>query len=83
MILHSALDCAELRKKLRSGQLKLAGNVSLKIYGLLDCSSGKRMKRGNRVFFIDEADAKLNGFRPCGHCLSAQYKQWKTEQETG
>jgi methylphosphotriester-DNA--protein-cysteine methyltransferase len=55
----------------------LAGNQRLKIYGTLDCSSGKRMKKENRIFFNDEMDAVLAGYRPCGHCLKEKYVVWK------
>jgi methylphosphotriester-DNA--protein-cysteine methyltransferase len=70
----------------RSRQLKLlldkhaiafAGNSKLKIYGTLNCSSGKRMKAQNRVFFISEEEALQLGYRPCGHCMLNAYKQWK------
>lgn len=72
----------ELRKCIQSGKVKFAGNAALKIYGTLRCASGKRMKKQNRVFFSTEAEAKTLGFRPCGHCLTAKYKQW-IEQESG
>jgi hypothetical protein len=44
----------EQKKKLslliRSGAVTLGGYKKTKIYGLLSCSSGKRMKAENRVF---------------------------------
>ncbi|HEY8934961.1 MAG TPA: Ada metal-binding domain-containing protein [Cyclobacteriaceae bacterium] len=83
MIYHSTLTPGELRKQIRSGHLKFAGNVSLKIYGLFDCSSGKRMKHSNRVFFATEQSAINNGFRPCSHCMPDDYRRWKSSQETG
>ncbi|HEX4851811.1 MAG TPA: Ada metal-binding domain-containing protein [Puia sp.] len=55
----------------------MAGNANLKIYGRLDCRSGKRMQRKNRVFFEDEAEAIQRGFRPCGHCMHERYQSWK------
>jgi len=58
-----------LFKLIRKGKIKFAGNAKLKIYGTLGCHSGKRMKKENRVFFEDEADAVTHGFRPCGNCL--------------
>ncbi|MDB5024517.1 MAG: metal-binding protein [Mucilaginibacter sp.] len=59
------------------GQVQIAGNGKLKIYGTLVCSSGKRMKTGNRVFFVSEAAAKGLGYRPCGHCMREAYLRWK------
>ncbi|MGD1841975.1 MAG: Ada metal-binding domain-containing protein [Thermonemataceae bacterium] len=57
----------------------LAGNKKLKIFGTLQCSSGKRMKSEHRVFFSSVVEAKAYGFRPCGHCMRASYNQWKNE----
>lgn len=61
----------------RRGEIAWGGNRRLKIYGTLHCTSGKRMKRENRVFFITEAEAISAGYRPCGHCLKAAYQKWK------
>jgi methylphosphotriester-DNA--protein-cysteine methyltransferase len=55
----------------------LAGNQRLKIYGRLNCFSGKRMKNENRVFFRDEEEAVEAGYRPCGHCFKKKYWVWK------
>jgi methylphosphotriester-DNA--protein-cysteine methyltransferase len=74
---HQNIETKMLRALLRAKALVLAGNRKLKIYGRLDCISGKRMKKENRVFFTDESDALENGFRPCGHCLSEKYNAWK------
>jgi hypothetical protein len=65
---HTELRDTELRRLLRTGEITLAGNVRLKIYGTLQCYSGKRMKYENRVFFKDEGEARLLGFRPCKNC---------------
>lgn len=65
---------------IRSGRITLAGYKKGRIYGLLRCASGKRMKAKNRVFFKDEAEAQVHGYRPCGHCLPALYKKWKAAQ---
>lgn len=65
---HKHLSEDELRQLLRKGEITLAGNLRLKIYGALRCYSGKRMKRGNRVFFQNEQEARLLGFRPCKNC---------------
>lgn len=58
-----------LSSLIRSKQIVFGGYKKAKIYGLLNCSSGKRMKVENRVFFSDEAEALANGYRPCGNCL--------------
>ena len=62
---------------LDKNEIALAGNLKLKIYGTLHCSSGKKMKVQNRVFFSSAAEAIALGYRPCGHCLTVAYKQWK------
>lgn len=54
---------------IRSRQIVLAGNKKLKIYGRLNCSSGKRMNIENRVFFMNEAEALERGYRACKRCL--------------
>ena len=69
----------DLRKLIRGRKVTFAGNVSLKIYGRLQCASGKKMKRRNRIFFYSEDEAVGLGFRPCGHCLRNQYVAWKTK----
>lgn len=59
------------------------GNSKLKIYGRLDCPSAlSTIKRfpgsyeKSRVFFLDEEAALAAGYRPCGNCLRAQYKEY-------
>jgi len=74
---HTEISDEELIKKIRNGSICLGGNAKLKIYGKLDCTSGKRMKKENRVFFVSEQEARKQGFRPCGHCLKEHYKKWK------
>ncbi len=54
----------------------------MKLYGRLDCPSALRhIAAGHyvdhRVFFADEATAIAAGYRPCGKCLPAAYKDWK------
>ncbi|MGY4539258.1 hypothetical protein ACVW0P_003692 [Mucilaginibacter sp. UYNi724] len=66
-----------LKSLIDAGKIGLGGNRKLKIYGTLQCASGKRMKAGNRVFFTDEQEAKANGYRPCGHCMRKVYQKWK------
>jgi len=77
MILHSQLSPQNLRRKIHSRTIRFGGNKKLKIYGLLSCGSGKRMKRENRIFFKDEEEALQNNYRPCGHCMREVYRQWK------
>ena len=77
MILHSQLSPKSLRSKIHSRDIRFGGNKKLRIYGLLDCGSGKRMKRENRIFFKDEKEALQNNYRPCGHCMREAYKLWK------
>ncbi|MDB5000797.1 MAG: hypothetical protein JWR76_1874 [Mucilaginibacter sp.] len=67
----------QLKKLLDSGGIKLAGNLKLKIYGTLNCSSGKRIKTENRLFFESETEATSAGYRPCGHCMKEAYQKWK------
>lgn len=55
----------------------IAGNAKLMIYGTLNCASGKRMKRENRVFFSSTLEAEQQHYRPCGNCMPGSYKKWK------
>jgi hypothetical protein len=88
MIRHSALAKTKfgrsriLKQKINSREITLGGNLKLKIYGTLNCASGKRMKTENRVFFQDENEAITNGFRPCGHCMREEYLKWKINNST-
>ncbi len=77
MIRHNEIGDKELRKQIRLHLVSLGGNLKLKIYGKLDCRSGKRLKKGNRVFFCSDKEAMEQGFRPCGHCMIIEYKKWK------
>ena len=78
MIQHTSLgDTAFKRSRhlkilLDKGEISFAGNARLKIYGILTCSSGKKMKPKNRVFFKLEAEAIELGYRPCGHCMRSK-----------
>lgn len=47
---------------------KFAGYKVGKIFGTLDCKSGMRMKKENRVFFHSMEDAINLGYRPCKNC---------------
>jgi methylphosphotriester-DNA--protein-cysteine methyltransferase len=73
MIEHSTISKPDLISQIKAGKITLGGNKQLKIYGLLTCKSGKRMKKQNRVFFRSESEAITLGYRPCGHCLRAKY----------
>ena len=66
----------------------LGGNGKLKIYGRLDCGTAlSSMKRfpgeyqKHRVFFADERAALAAGFRPCGNCLHAKYKEYMADPD--
>ncbi|MEQ8424485.1 MAG: Ada metal-binding domain-containing protein [Cyclobacteriaceae bacterium] len=80
MMRHSDLTDEEVTQKIKSGEIVIAGNASLKIYGRLNCKSGKRMLRKNRVFFKSKQQAVQLGFRPCGHCLTQDYMAAKQRQ---
>jgi methylphosphotriester-DNA--protein-cysteine methyltransferase len=69
-------------RMIAKGQIQFAGNKRLKIYGTLTCSSGKRMKKENRVFFRSEPEAIDAGYRPCGHCMREKYNQHFSLQAT-
>lgn len=63
----------------------LGGNGKDRIYGRLDCGTALASIRrfpgagaSHRVFFADESTAVASGFRPCGNCTRAQYREWKT-----
>lgn len=77
MINHIEITDSDLLKKILRKEIAFGGNKKLKIYGTLQCKSGKRMKRENRVFFVSEDEALQNNYRPCGHCLAEKYKLWK------
>jgi len=77
MIQQQDINQTMIKLKIKNGEIVLAGNSKLKIYGRLSCSSGKRMKVKNRVFFNSKAEATQLGFRPCGHCMKGAYLKWK------
>jgi hypothetical protein len=58
----------------------LGGNAKDKLYGRLDCGTARNaLPKGyaeHRVFFADEATAIAAGYRPCGNCLRAKYRDW-------
>lgn len=79
MIAHAQLSAPQLRALVKSGVITLGGNKKLKIFGRLNCASGKRMLKQNRVFFTAAHEAKHFGYRPCGHCMKEDYKIWKQD----
>ena len=83
MFCHQDIE-RDLFKLLRLKVISFAGNRTLKIYGRLDCASGKRMKTMNRVFFKNEDDALKNGYRPCGNCMPDKFRKYRAfQQEAG
>lgn len=76
MVLHRDISDNYLRSSIKTFSIQFAGHTKLKIYGTLDCKSGKRMKRENRMFFKTEDEAIKAGYRPCGHCMKDKYQQW-------
>lgn len=79
MVAHDEITDAALRSSIKHKRINFGGNRKLKIYGTLSCTSGKRMKRENRIFFYSEMEAIENGYRPCGNCMTHKYKTWKNE----
>lgn len=65
------------RRFIQRGIITLAGYRPGKIYGTLSCSSGKKMKMENRVFFQTEQEAITAGYRPCARCMRDKYLEWK------
>jgi hypothetical protein len=57
---------------------KYAGYKKDKIFGLLSCKSGMRMKKENRVFFHTLEDAVKQGYRPCKNCKPIDEKDFET-----
>jgi methylphosphotriester-DNA--protein-cysteine methyltransferase len=78
---HTSLSQRELFKLLKNRSILFAGNKKLKIYGELNCRSGKRMKKSNRIFFTSQKQATDLGFRPCAHCLKTNYTFWKERKK--
>jgi methylphosphotriester-DNA--protein-cysteine methyltransferase len=77
MISHTEISDQDLRKQIKQKEILFGGNRKLKIYGMLQCKSGRRMKKENRVFFISGKEATKKGYRPCGHCMKNEYQKWK------
>lgn len=68
-MIHHDQTSQELVRLIRSGEITFAGNKKLRIYGKLKCTSGKRMKKVNRVFFSSQEEAESLGYRPCAKCM--------------
>lgn len=64
---------------IKNKSIMFGGNKKLKIFGRLNCKSGKRMIPQNRVFFASKDKALEYGYRPCGNCMNEDYKKWKNE----
>ncbi len=66
MKLYTILKDGEFTKSEIPGEY--AGHKGYKIFGMLECKGGMRMKKENRVFFHSLEDAVLEGYRPCKNC---------------
>jgi len=71
----------KLYQLIKKGDIICAGYMPGKIYGRLDCASGKRMSPANRIFFKSALEAAATGYRPCGNCMREEYKLWKNKQQ--
>jgi len=84
MILHNSLSRLPFTRSkslyvlIARGKIILGGNIPQKIYGTLQCTSGKRLKMEHRIFFASIEEAITAGYRPCGNCMKAEYKKWKS-----
>jgi methylphosphotriester-DNA--protein-cysteine methyltransferase len=63
----------------------LGGHKRTKVYGTMDCPVAlSLLRRGfepkHRVFFADEETAIAAGYRPCGACMRARYREWRARQ---
>ncbi|MCT7315643.1 metal-binding protein [Ralstonia sp. CHL-2022] len=66
----------------------LGGHRRARIYGRLDCAAARRaIERDgyirHRVFFLNEADARAAGYRPCAVCMPQAYAAWKKSASCG
>lgn len=52
-----------------------------KIFGRLDCKSGIRMHKENRVFFHTIEDAIREGYRPCKKCNPISQEKFENIKE--
>ena len=58
----------------------LGGHRRARIYGRLDCRAAYVQ---HRVFFLNEADARAAGYRPCAVCMPQAYAAWKGSMHCG
>ena len=58
-----------------------AGVRTMKIFGRLDCGSGRRALTKNRVFFRSYEDAVAAGYRPCRNCHPVPGLTWQESAE--
>lgn len=80
---HEMISTEKFKRDVHTGKIRFAGNRKLRIYGVLRCVSGKRMKTANRVFFSSEEEALRQGYRPCGICMREAYSLWKKRLISG
>jgi methylphosphotriester-DNA--protein-cysteine methyltransferase len=64
----------------------LGGHRKGRIYGRLDCPAALRaIERGGyvsqRVFFLNEHDAKAAGYRPCAVCMPTEYARYARQRQ--
>lgn len=52
----------------RNDSKGLQGCLTTRIYCLVDCPAGKRMKPENRVYFSSQKEARARGYRACKVC---------------
>ena len=52
MIQHKKINDTELRILIRQGKILMGGNIQQKIYGILQCRSGKKMKKRTGYFLV-------------------------------
>lgn len=52
MIHHKKINDTELRILIRQGRILMGGNIQQKIYGILQCRSGKKMKKRTGYFLM-------------------------------
>ncbi len=68
-----------MKKKVFKVRGQYAGWKPGKIFGRLDCKSGLRMKKENRVFFLSWEDAIRQGYRPCKKCKPTPHDAYPKE----
>lgn len=56
---------------------RFAGIKTMMIFGRMDCKSGMRAKKENRIFFHSWDDAIEAGYRPCKNCKPMPNDEWE------